>query len=221
MSPRVIRTLPLVEPILLTRRREPFDDPTWLFEPKYDGYRGLLYVTRQGCHFRSKRGNILNRFEQLCYWVREELPVKEAILDGEVVALDNEGRQNFRDLLAGRGNLHYAAFDTLWIRGRDHRGLPLTRRKRALSGLIPATTTVLSQVFSIGAEGAICSTLPSGSTWRGSWPSERRMLFAPRRCGTRSRAVPTRKAKVGGSYFRGRNAAQPKGDTVVALFRKA
>ena len=38
----------------------------------------------------------------------EELPVKEAILDGEVVALDSEGRQNFRDLLAGHGNLHYA-----------------------------------------------------------------------------------------------------------------
>jgi hypothetical protein len=52
-------------------------------------------VTRQGCHFRSKRGNILKRFEQLCYWVREELRVQEAILDGEVVALDSDGRQNF------------------------------------------------------------------------------------------------------------------------------
>jgi ATP-dependent DNA ligase len=43
--------------------------------------------------------------------VREELSVKEAILDGEVVALDLEGRQNFRDLLAARGNLHYAALE--------------------------------------------------------------------------------------------------------------
>ena len=40
-----------------TQRWDPFDDPAWLFEPKYDGYRGLLYVTRKGCHFRSKRGN--------------------------------------------------------------------------------------------------------------------------------------------------------------------
>jgi hypothetical protein len=46
MSPRVTRTLPTVQPILLTPRGEPFDDPAWLFEPKYDGYRGLLYVTR-------------------------------------------------------------------------------------------------------------------------------------------------------------------------------
>jgi bifunctional non-homologous end joining protein LigD len=74
-------------------------------------------------------------------------------LDGEVVALDSEGRQNFRNLTAGRGNLHYAAFDALWVNGKDLRGLPLTRRKRALTSLIPATTTVLSQVFSIEERG--------------------------------------------------------------------
>jgi ATP-dependent DNA ligase len=78
-------------------------------------------VTRQGCWFRSKRGNVLKRFQDLCYWVREELPVKEAILDGEAVALDGEGRQNFRALTSGRGNLHYAAFDALWIDGKDLR----------------------------------------------------------------------------------------------------
>jgi bifunctional non-homologous end joining protein LigD len=85
--------------------------------------------------------------------VREELPVQEAILDGEVVALDSEGRQNFRDLTAGRGNLHYAAFDALWVEGKDLRGLPLTRRKQALTSLVPATTTIVSQVFSIEERG--------------------------------------------------------------------
>jgi bifunctional non-homologous end joining protein LigD len=153
MSPRVSRTLPAVEPVLLTPRSDPFDDPAWLFEPQYDGYRGLLYVTRKGCHFRSKQGSILKRFQELCYWVREELPVKEAILDGEVVALDSEGRQNFRDLMADSGNLHYAAFDALWIEGKDLRPLLLTRRKQFLTRLIPATTTVLSQVFTITERG--------------------------------------------------------------------
>jgi ATP-dependent DNA ligase len=155
LSPRAsgTRTLPTVEPILLTPRPDPFDDPAWLFEPKYDGYRGLLHVTRNGCYFRSKRANILKRFEELCYPVREELPVKEAILDGEVVTLDSEGRQNFRDLAAGRGNLHYAAFDALWIDGKDLRPLLLTRRKQLLTKLIPATTTLLSRVFSIDEGG--------------------------------------------------------------------
>jgi ATP-dependent DNA ligase len=61
--------------------------------------------------------------------------VKEAILDGEVVALDSEGRQNFRDLMAGRGNLHYAAFHALWIEGKDLRPLLLTLRKQLLTRL--------------------------------------------------------------------------------------
>jgi bifunctional non-homologous end joining protein LigD len=74
-------------------------------------------------------------------------------LDGEVVALDAHGRQNFRDLLAGRGNLHYAAFDALWANGRDLRDLPLTRRKRALQKLVWATSTVLSQVFTVEERG--------------------------------------------------------------------
>jgi bifunctional non-homologous end joining protein LigD len=153
VSPRTVRTLPDIEPILLTPRADPFDDRAWLFEPKFDGYRGLLYATRQGCSIRSKRGNHLKRFQELCHWVREELPVKEAILDGEVIALDSQGQQNFHDLRGGRGNLHYVAFDALWVKGKDLRGLPLVRRKRALHKLVWATSTALSQVFSIEERG--------------------------------------------------------------------
>jgi len=150
-------TLPLIEPVVPQRLERPFDDPAWAFEPKYDGFRGLLYVTRRDCHFRSKRGNVLRRFQDLCHWVREELPVMEAILDGEVVALDPEGRQDFRALLEGRGNLHYAAFDALWVNGRDLRALPLTRRKRVLRRVVQATSTALSQVFMM--EGRGCDML--------------------------------------------------------------
>ncbi len=157
MPRRSTTVLPLVEPVVPQRLERPFDDPAWVFEPKYDGCRGLLYVTRRDCHVRSKRGNVLRRFQDLCHWVREELPVKEAILDGEVVALDPEGRQDFHALLEGRGNLHYAAFDTLWVSGRDLRGLPLMRRKRILQRIVQATSTALSQVFTM--EGRGCDML--------------------------------------------------------------
>jgi bifunctional non-homologous end joining protein LigD len=153
VADRDIATLPLVEPIVPVSRQQAFDDPAWLFEPKYNGFRGLLYVDRRDCYFRSKEGIILKQFQQLCYWVREELPVKEVILDGEIVALDHEGRQDFRGLLDGRGNLHYAAFDALWVNGKDLRRQPLTKRKRALGKLIWAASTALSQVFSIEERG--------------------------------------------------------------------
>jgi bifunctional non-homologous end joining protein LigD len=153
MPRRSATRLPLVEPVIPQRLDRAFDDPAWLFEPKYDGFRGLLYVTRRDCHFRSKRGNVLRRFQDLCHWVRQELPVKEAILDGEIVALDAEGRQDFRAVLEGRGNLHYAAFDVLWVQGRDLRELPLIRRKRVLHRIVQATSTVLSQVFTLEERG--------------------------------------------------------------------
>jgi ATP-dependent DNA ligase len=53
----------------------------------------------------------MRRFSQLCYWVREELSSRDVILDGEIVALDEAGRPDFRALMSGRGNLHYVAFD--------------------------------------------------------------------------------------------------------------
>lgn len=68
---------------------------------------------------------------------------------GEVIALDAEGRQDFRGLLARRGNLRCAAFDVLWLNGKDLSGLPLTRRRRALERVIPATSTVLLGIFAV------------------------------------------------------------------------
>ena len=153
MALRAFGTLPRVRPIVPVPCVEPFDHPDWLFEPKYDGVRGLLHVTSRECCFLSKGGAVLARFQELGYWVREELPVKEAILDGEIVALDSGGRQSFRELAAGGGHQHYAAFDALWLGGRDLRGLPLDGRKRALHRLIPAATTVVSQVFSVEERG--------------------------------------------------------------------
>jgi bifunctional non-homologous end joining protein LigD len=85
--------------------------------------------------------------------VRAELGRPEAILDGEVIALDTEGRQNFRELMAGRGNLHYAAFDVLWLDGKDYRDRPLSHRRRALERLITVTSTVLSRVFAVEERG--------------------------------------------------------------------
>jgi bifunctional non-homologous end joining protein LigD len=153
MPPRSRTTLPLIQPIVPVLRGVPFDDPAWVFEPKYDGFRGLLYVGPRHCWFRSKRGNTMTRFQELAEQVRDELRVRSAILDGEIVSLDEDGRQIFRRMLAGRGHVHYAAFDLLWLNGRDLRPQSLTRRKQRLARLIPTTTPTLSRLFSIERRG--------------------------------------------------------------------
>jgi hypothetical protein len=171
-------TLLLIVPVLYLT---PFDGPEWLFEPKYDGFRELLYLTGRDCHFRSKRGNVLRGFEHLCYWVREELVERDVILDGEVIALDREGRQDFRLLMRGGGNLHYAVFDVLWLKGKDLRDCPLSHRKRILSRLVKKTSTVLSAVFSVRGRGRDLFRASSGLTSRelspSGWPTR-----TPRHC---------------------------------------
>jgi bifunctional non-homologous end joining protein LigD len=109
----------------------------------------VLYLTREGGNFRSKRGNVLKQFEALCAQVRRQLAADNAILDGEVIALDAEGRQDSRALLSRRGDLHYTVFDVLWLNGKDRTTRPLTTRKRLLERLIPVATPILSKVFMV------------------------------------------------------------------------
>src|SRR5215216_2704849 len=87
MPTRTFVSLPMVSPIVPTARPRPFNDRAWLFEPKYDGFRGMLYVTRQSCTLYSKRGDRMTRFRHLAEQLRSQLGRRELILDGEIVAL--------------------------------------------------------------------------------------------------------------------------------------
>src|SRR5688500_4050850 len=147
------RPVPRDEPIIPEVRGAPFDHPDWLFEPKYDGFRGLLHVTPTEATFLSKRRLTLKQFASLADEIRDQLRVRDAILDGEVVAVNAEGHADFQLLMRGQGQLHYAAFDILYLNGRDLRDKPLTERKRRLERLIPNPTPVLSRVLAVAADG--------------------------------------------------------------------
>ena len=111
--------LPRVQPIIPTLRREPFDDPEWLFEFKYNGFRGLCHLEKGRCRFLSRNGNTLSRFSALCDQVAGLLDVDDAILDGEVIVSDGSGRPQFYDLLRRARAPAYVAFDLLWLNGAD------------------------------------------------------------------------------------------------------
>jgi bifunctional non-homologous end joining protein LigD len=49
--------VPSIPPIVPMLKSDPFNHPAWLFEPKYDGFRGIAYLTRRSCSIYSKRGN--------------------------------------------------------------------------------------------------------------------------------------------------------------------
>jgi bifunctional non-homologous end joining protein LigD len=146
-------TLPRVQPIIPTWKKEPFDDPEWLFDFKYDGFRALCYLERGRCRFISRNGNVLSRFEALGDQLAGMLQIDEAIIDGEVVAVDETGRPQFYDLLRRAQAPAYAAFDLLWIDGADLRTLPLSERRQRLQAMLSATSPIISEALSVTGRG--------------------------------------------------------------------
>jgi len=131
----------------------PFDDPAWMFEPMYDGFRSLLYASGGACEFRAPLDRHFEGFTDLRDRVTSVLGGREAILDGRVVSLDRNGKPIFRELLKGRGYLAFAASDLLWLDGHDLRPMPLAERKRRLGELLPSDTGPLYKVFTLEEHG--------------------------------------------------------------------
>ena len=129
-----------VRPMLATLVDEAFDRKGWIFEIKWDGYRGVAEVGRGNIKLYSR--NLLSFNERFPHIV-EELPKigVEAVLDGEIVVVDETGVSQFQLLqnyLRNRqGRLVYYVFDILWLEGHDLTGLPLIRRKEILRRVLP------------------------------------------------------------------------------------
>jgi bifunctional non-homologous end joining protein LigD len=112
--------------------------PAWLYELKLDGFRGMLSIDNSKGWFMSKTSRPMPRFQQLADALARALPGRSAIFDGEIVVMTKSG-PDFHALFFRRGQPAYAAFDLLWLDGRDLRDQPLWRRKRMLQKLIETT----------------------------------------------------------------------------------
>src|SRR5262249_35868538 len=119
----------------------PPEGDAWLHEIKLDGYRLLAHVdggnvrllTRQGLDWRERFPGIAEAVAAL--------PCKTAILDGEAVVLDDDGKSSFQALQEAlgqrRADMFYFAFDLLYVDGYDLTPAPLEARKRVLAHLLP------------------------------------------------------------------------------------
>jgi bifunctional non-homologous end joining protein LigD len=138
-------------PMLATIGEGPFSDPNWLFEIKWDGVRSLAWITNGALTLRSRAGqDITKRYPELAA-LPEGMAAREAILDGEIVALDARGHSDF-ELLQERMHVRapsenlvsqvpvvYYVFDLLYCDGYDLREAPLLERKQLLQRLLHAS----------------------------------------------------------------------------------
>jgi bifunctional non-homologous end joining protein LigD len=125
------------------RKAAPPLGPEWIHDIKFDGWRVQLHkdghsaavLNRNNCdltrRFRSVRDSLL------------ALPAHSAIIDGKLVACDNDGKPDFKALMGQNANVCVWCFDLMALDGRDVRQLPLVERRVVLRGLLstPATRT--------------------------------------------------------------------------------
>ncbi len=142
----------VIHPMLATPSAKAFDDPDWLFEIKWDGYRAIAFIEDGRVRLVSRSQNDLTaQFPELGS-LPQFIKAHRAILDGEIVALDDKGRPSF-SLMQQRTGFHpgkrrlerregvpviYYAFDLLYLDGLDLRRVALEQRKRLLQEKITA-----------------------------------------------------------------------------------
>lgn len=127
-----------IKPMLAKLVDEPFDDPNWIFEIKWDGYRALAFLDKKINLFSRSKQSFLPLYEPIA---KELKKIKaQAILDGELVILDKKGKSHFQLMQnyqrTRKGDLYYYVFDLLYLNGRDLRDLPLIERKTLLKELL-------------------------------------------------------------------------------------
>jgi bifunctional non-homologous end joining protein LigD len=134
-----------ITPMLATVVKEPFDHPDWIFEVKWDGYRAIAEVRDGSVSLYSRNGISFNmKFSPIVEALRKF--ALDAVLDGEVVVVDGQGRSDFQALQhyqgSGSGHLLYYVFDLLYFQGHDLTGLPLLRRKELLKKVLPSSPKI-------------------------------------------------------------------------------
>jgi bifunctional non-homologous end joining protein LigD len=140
-------------PMLATLEKTVPSGDGWLFEVKWDGYRALAYVRAGETKLLSRRDNDLTvRFPNVAKEIAKAVKSPNAVLDGEVCALDDRGRASFSAMQQGGAPLVYYAFDLLELEGEPLLELPLRERQKRLVKLLDRRnkTVRVSETFDDG-----------------------------------------------------------------------
>jgi bifunctional non-homologous end joining protein LigD len=134
-----------IKPMLAKEIDKPFSDKEWIYEIKWDGYRAIAELNGRDVKLYSRNGNFFNASYPIVVNELKKLNIT-AILDGEIVILDEEGKSNFQ-LLQYYGSdtqypIAYQVFDLLAVNKQNTCDLPLTDRKELLKKLLKKNDVV-------------------------------------------------------------------------------
>ncbi|HSW40983.1 MAG TPA: DNA ligase D [Patescibacteria group bacterium] len=230
---------PFVEPMLATPGTAPFDHDDWLFEPKWDGYRVQAIVTAGKVQLRTRNRHDAGRYFPELLGPPTWLAAPEAVVDGEVVALDAGGRPDFgllqarlgsgfssSDLPAGpeakaagrRAPLVFMAFDLPWCAGRSYLDVRLEERKEILR-LVLREHPRVRYGGHVAREGVAFYVAAAGQGLEGAMAKHRHGRYEPGRRSTawlKLKVRPTQELVVGG-YVPGQGSHRDLGALVVGV----
>ncbi|HEX3086832.1 MAG TPA: non-homologous end-joining DNA ligase [Pyrinomonadaceae bacterium] len=143
---RAVRMPSQIKPMLATLVDEPFSSPDWIFETKWDGYRSVCFLKNGKARFVSR-----NQIEMTPQYpelgnIGKQVRAKEAILDGEICALDHQGIPRFQMLQrkggAQRPPIVYFVFDLLYVDGYDLTACTVMDRKAKLAEILQPSSVI-------------------------------------------------------------------------------
>jgi bifunctional non-homologous end joining protein LigD len=228
-----------VEPMLATPGTAPFDDEDWLFEPKWDGYRIQAIVSGGSVALRTRNRHDAGRLFPELLAKPTWLAAPEAIVDGEVVALDPEGRPDFGLLQARLGGgfsasdlptsgpereagraapLVFMAFDLPWCAGRSYLHVPLEDRKAILRLVLREHPRVRFGGH-VARDGVAFFAAAAGQGLEGAMAKHRRSRYEAGRRSTawlKLKVRPTQELVVAG-YVPGQGSHRDLGALIVGV----
>jgi bifunctional non-homologous end joining protein LigD len=221
----VVAAMPAsIEPMLATLATKPFSDEDWLYEIKWDGFRIQAVVSDRRVRLLTRNlkdgATYFPRLLNTPSWI----DAREAIVDGEVVALDEAGRPDFGLLQmrlgdAGARDLVYQVFDLLYLDGRSLLQVPLEDRKRLLQSVLRAHPRVRFAAHVIG-EGEAFYEAAQAQELEGIIAKLRRSRYEPGRRSSawlKIKVRPEQELVVGG-WTPGEGNAKDLGAVAVGVY---
>lgn len=222
-----------IKPMLATLVDEPFSDPDWLFETKWDGVRAICFIKNGKARFVSRNQNELTAQYPELADIAKSINASSAILDGEIVALDEKGVSRFQLLqrrlgrknageiqrLAATTRIAFYVFDLIYLDGFDLMGCKLMDRKTILEGILKPSKNIRYSDHIIG-EGEQLFEEVARVPLEGMIAKRIESTYAQRRSAEwlKIKTIQQSEVVIGG-YTEPRNSREYFGALVVGLYR--
>jgi bifunctional non-homologous end joining protein LigD len=219
--------------MLATLVDKPFDDEDWLYEVKWDGYRAITFLEGGSVRLVSRNQNDLTAAYPELHSIPDSIQARTAILDGEIVALDEQGRSSFslmqqrtgvgeggRRIRRTRDDIPvvYYLFDVLYADGYDVTQVDLEKRKQLLASILTPNDLVRYSDHYVGTGTALFEAAAQRGL-EGIIAKRRRSCYVPKRSSDwlKIKIVRRQECVIGG-YTDPRGARENFGSLVLGLF---